>query len=389
MPKIFTFFSSKFHCLRRTEEQRVFEERLFIEGLQREELKIVEKINQTIPSEELAVKFVLQELDAIRIGDMLNQDFTKKSGFHHAQYLGALEKFGEVEEELDKIQIILFSFLNKIANEKIMFQTNREILDRVMEYWEIGKYSEEGKLFIEEEQETPLTINPKTTNFSLKPYLKKIQKDVMNKLVTVDEKIQNLLDSYALSQKRLNEEKEEKKENQVLKEEQESKNTIYTEEKINSLMEEYSHIIEDVITGKIQPEHQNEVEIFKEHISLAAVEGNNLSFVFCAFFETKSSFSNLPVPINMMDDKSKMFLIQILNTFAKKGFSENLHDYFNKNRDVVYALATKNDMFMQYLIAFWYVWESEDKAKIKEEQKFWYAQSAANGFQPAIKKMKE
>jgi len=90
-----------------------------------------------------------------------------------------------------------------------------------------------------------------------------------------------------------------------------------------------------------------------------------------------------------MDDKSKMFLIQILNTFAKKGFSENLHDYFNKNRDVVYALATKNDMFMQYLIAFWYVWENEDKTKIKEEQKFWYAQSAANGFQPAIKKMKE
>jgi len=386
MPKIFTFFSSALHCFRRTEEQRVFEERLFIKGLKKEQIKIVKKINQTIPSEELAVKFVLQELDAIRIGDMLNQDFTKKSGFHHAQYLGALEKFTEVQKELEKIQTILFPFLNKIANEKIMSQANREILDRVMEYWEIGKYSEEGKLFVEEEKETPSTINPKTTNFSLKPYLKQIQKDVMHKLVTVDNKIQNLLDSYALSQKRA---KEEKEEEEPLKEQQESKITIYTEEKINSLMEEYSHIIEEVITGKIHPEHQNEVEVFKEHISLAAVEGNNLSFVFCAFFETKSSFSTLPVPINMMDDKSKMFLIQILNTFAKKGFSDNLHDYFNQNRDTVYALATKNDMFMQYLIAFWYVWENEDKSKIKEEQKFWYTQSAKNGFQPAIKKMEE
>jgi len=208
----------------------------------------------------------------------------------------------------------------------------------------------------------------------------------MLKLLIADDKIQNLLDSYALSQKRVKEEKEKK---EPLEELQELKIKIYTEEKINSLMEEYSHIIEEVIRGKIQPEHQNEVEIFKEHISLAAVEGNNLSFVFCAFFETKPSFSSLPMPINMMDDKSKMFLIQILNTFAKKGFSDNLHDYFNKNREAVYALATKNDMFMQYLIAFWYVWENEDKAKIKEEQNFWYAQSAKNGFQPAIEKMEE
>ena len=380
---LLNFFSSTLQCLRRTREQRTFEEKLYVIGLEKEQAIMIEKINGTIVSEELALKFVLQELDVARQGDAFSQDFVQNSGFHKAEYLGALKKFEEEKESLEEIQLLVVDFLNKISNEKTMFKVSMAMLNGVMEHWSIGKYSEEGKLFLQDElmkQELPLETEATTSSLML--FMKQVKMFIMKKLVYADDKIQDLLDAYALS-------KEEKKASVVpLKEESLNEDDttvgvkIYTEEKVNELMEEYSHIIEEIITGKINPDNNEEIQMFQEQISLAAEEGNNLASVFCAFFEGKTSF-----PITYMDDKSKIFFIEILDTFQKKGFSDSLHEYFQENRGNVYALATEKDRFMQYLIAFWYVWENDDKTKIKEEQDFWYAQSALNGFKPAMDKV--
>lgn len=381
---LLNFFSSTLQCLRRTREQRTFEEKLYVIGLEKEEAIMIEKINETIPSEELAVKFVLQELDVARQGDTFSQNFVQNSGFHKAEYLGALKKFEEDREALEEVQLLVVDFLNKISNEKTMFKVSMAMLNGVMEHWEIGKYSEEGQLFLQDElmkKELPLE---KSTPFKLMLSLKQIKMFIMEKLVYADDKIQDLLDAYALYK--------EKKKVPVssLKEEDFKENEaivvvkIYTEEKVNELMEEYSHIIEEIITGKINSSNSEEVEMFQNHMSLAAKEGNNLAFVFCAFFEGTTSF-----PITHMDDKSKIFFIEILDTFQKKGFSKSLHTYLQKNGENVYSLAKGNDKFMQYLMGFWYVWKNEDKRKIKEEQDFWYNQSALNGFNLAIEKMKK
>lgn len=375
------FFSATFQCIRRTKEQRAFEQKLYINGLEKEQIVIIQKINKIILSQDLATKFVLQELDVAHKGDTFSQNFAKKSGFHLAQYLGALGKFESEQEEIGEIQIVFLNFLDKISNEKIMFQTSMVILDGVMKHWIIGKYSEEGRLFTHEEDiNKKLPRETKSTPSTLNLYMKTI----MEKLEYADDKIQDVLDSFKKPKQEIIIEKES-----ILQKEPQTILSIYTKEKVNDLMEEYSHVIEDIITGDINPKNNKEIEIFQEEMSIAADEGNNLASVFCVFFEAKSSFTSLPLPIINMDDKSKTFFIQILSTFEEKGFSKSLKNYLDENREKVYALATSNDKFMQYLMAFWYVWENEDETKAMQEQAFWYAQSAANGFEPALQKMNE
>ena len=227
-----------------------------------------------------------------------------------------------------------------------MFQTAISILDGVMEYWEIGKYAEEDEELVHEENSE---VSTPIQEVEVRSQPDDIEKE---EIAPAEAKVK-----------------------------------IYTDEKVNDLMEKYSHVIEDIITGIINPKHVEEIAIFQEEISLATEEGNNLASVFCAFFEPKPSFPTLPLSIINMDDTSKTFFIQILTTFAAKGFSKSLKNYLYDNQDDVYILATKDDMFMQYLMAFWYVLESEDQNKALEEQEFWYKQSALNGFEPAVQKL--
>jgi len=389
------FFSSTLECIGRTKEQRAFEEKLYINGLKKEKITIIEQINKTIPSKELAMKFVLQELDFVNQGDAFSQNFAKTSGFHPAQYLGALKKFEQERPEIEKVQKPFLDFLNQITNEKLMFQTNMAILNGVMEYWEIGKYSEEGKALLSEaKSDTSVPKKEKERTSTLKDYIKKI-KTVMNKqLIYIDNKIQDLLDTFAMDkEKKVNTSTVVSKSNDIKeKEVVQEKTTIYTDEKVHELMEQYSHIIEDIITGIIEPKHVEEIALFEDKISLATEEGNSLASVFCAFFEVKSSFPTLPIPLMKMDTQGKKFFIQILTTFEAKGFSKSLQKYLKDNREEVYTLAMEDDMFMQYLIAFWYIPKSDDnkesiKSKVIEEQNFWYNRSALNGFEPAIKKV--
>lgn len=373
-----SFFSATLHCLRRTKEQRIFEEELYKKGLENEEKRMTQKLNEAIVSKDFAVKFVLQELDVARKGDTFLQYFVKKSGFHISEYSGALEKFQQEQEEIEKIQAFFLDFLNKISDDKIMFQTAMNILNGVMEHWEIGKYSKERDVIFEEEAEEEVSLVKGSSSVSLSSSLKKLKTIVMQKLLFLDKQIQNLLDTFSMPKESTVKETETVSKESVPKVE-----PLYTDADVNALMEKHSHIIQDIITGEVHPENEKEIQIFQEQISLAALEGNNLASVFCAFFEIENSF-----PISDLDDKSKMFFIKILNTFEAEGFSESLYEYFDENRETVYALATTNDRFMQYLVAFWYVLEDEDEAKALEEQHRWYSQSALNGFEPAIEKMK-
>jgi len=390
--RLFSFFSFNLHCTRRTQEQKIFEEELYHRGLEEEQKQMIQKINDTIGSKELAVKFILQELDVAQKGDTFIQYFVEKSGFHISEYSGALEKFQQEREEIEKIQSFFIIFLNKISDEETMFKTAMAILNGVMEHWEIGKYSEERELLVEEEKvlATPCVdkkVIDRKAVFSL--YLKKVKILLMGKLLTIENRLQGFLDTFSMP-KEIEERRDESSMSGYRKEdikEPEVIIKIYTDEDIDVLMEQYSHVIEEIIIGKINPKNHEEINLFKEEICLASVGGNNLASVFCAFFKVETSVHTFP--LRVMDEKSQLFFIQILNTFEEKGFSENLYEYFEENRDSVYALATKGDMFMQYLIAFWYVLEDEDESNILKEQEFWYVQSASNGFKPAIEKMKE
>ena len=351
-----------FQCLGRTKEQKLFEERLYREGLEKELKKVIQIINtETIKSQDIALKFMLQELDILRKGDALSQKFAERSGFHLAEYLGTSQKFEEDRAEIQSVQEVLISFLDQIRDEKIMFQSAQSILNGVMEHWGIGKYSEEGKLFIKDEEiEEQPSSSKKSDVSSLSLYVKKLQDSAMDKLVYADDQIQKVLDTFASAPMEIKEEESSVKKEQPTIEKIEPTVKIYSDEKIYELMEEYSSVIEEIITGKITPEHHEQVAQFQEHIALALKEENNLASVFYPFFDSKSFSSTIDSPIIKMDAKSKKFFMNILNSFEKRGFSVNLYRYLDENQETVYALATQGDEFMHYLIDFWYE-QSESK----------------------------
>ncbi len=374
MQLLINFFSPMFQCLGRTKEQRLFEERLYKDGLKKEIKKVMQTINtEIIKSKDIALKFMLQELDILRKGDVASQKFVERSGFHLAEYLGASQKFEEDRAEIQKVQELFLSFLDQIHDKKMMFQSAYSILNGVMEHWEIGKYSEEGKLFIKDEEiEEQPSSSKKSDVSSLSLYVRKLQDSAMDKLVYADDKIQKVLDTFSSTHMETKQEEStvKQEESTVKKEEPHIEKVeptvkIYSDEKIYELMEEYSSVIEEIIIGKITPEHHQQVIQFQEHIALALKEENNLASVFYPFFDSKSFSPTIDFPIKEMDDKSKKFFIDILNSFEKRGFSINLHKYLDENQEDVYILASKGDKFMQYLIDFWYE-QSASKGKVEE-----------------------
>ncbi len=348
-----------FHLNKKTKEQKLFEERLYREGLEREIEKIIETINlKTIKSKDIATKFILQELDILRRGDIDSQRFVEESGFHLAEYLGASQKFQEDKEKIREVQDIFLSFLDKIYSEKLMFESAKKILNGIMEHWEIGKYSEEGQLFIKDNQNrNSRNSKERPTKSSLSLDFKKLKKTIMDKLIYLDNQIQKLLDTFSSVPMHIEQEQPRvKNENKESIKDIESTPKIYTDKRVYELMEEYSLVIEEIIIGNIAPDNQKDVVEFKKHIVLALKEGNNLASVFYPFLDIGKY---IDFPITKMEDKSKKLFVDIIKSFKKRGFSVNLHKYLYDNKEDVYMLASKGDIFMQYLVDFWYKQKDE------------------------------
>jgi len=96
-----------------------------------------------IESKELALQFILEELDAARNGNKKAEDFVLNSGFNPYEYIGALEKttWEGDESELEHVQLYLRHFMTKISDIDLMVELSVSVVDKIMKKWEIGKYS--------------------------------------------------------------------------------------------------------------------------------------------------------------------------------------------------------------------------------------------------------
>ncbi len=344
MNSVSYFFKNILTCMGKTTKQREFEEKLQIDGVRNLIDKTFETVNNTIFSKELATKFVLQELDVAQYGDNISQNFAHNSGFEPHEYQGALEKFNENENELAVIELVFSDFLENISNKKLLTETTITLLDKIMQHWKIGKYSVE------------------------KPIQKPIEKSL---------KIEEVIEKKELIEERI----------EVIQK-NDSSPLVYDAQTVNHLMEEYSDIIKNIIRGQHNLKEKPRINEFKEHMSIAGEAGNPIATVFCCFYKQESS-STLPLPITQMSEESIKFFIEILDTFYREGFSEPLMDYLEDNNNEVWELATNGDMYMQYLLGLWYVCDEMTPSECLNAQKFWYEQSARNGFKLAIRKMQE
>jgi len=282
-------------CIRETTEERAFNLQLRNDGLKIAIEQCLEEINGAIPSKEVAIKFVLQELDFAEKENLFSQEFLTQSGFHPLEYKNALERFKDSQEELLHIQTILDNFLRKIKNEKEMINVSMGLLKKVMYRWEIGKYSLARG---EHEEQT------------IEPHKEEEQEDI--------------------------------EENNTIENIEEPPKTLqYDSKRVNQLMEEYSDIIGDIITGKENPKEKARIEAFKEHITLASIEKeSDHAIVLACFYEHKEPYNlNLPIQVSDMSDVSVNFLKSILQGFAKQGFSQSFLKYAEENSQEIYDLT--------------------------------------------------
>ena len=276
-----------------TKEEREFNAQVRRDGLEIAINRCLQEINQTIPSKELAIKFVLQELDFAQKEEILPLNFIFNSGFHQLEYQDATGRFKESEEELLKIQTISDNFLKNIKNEKEIIYTLTKIIEAIMYRWEIGKYAPARG---ENEEKIEEINEPKVENY------------------------------------------EEK--NVIIEEIEEPKPIEYDSDRVNHLMEEYSDIIGDIITGIANPKEESRIEEFKEHISKASLEGqSDHAVVLSCFYQHKEPYNTmLPIKASEMNSNSLSFLRSILKGFAKQGFSEPFLDYAEENQEEIYSL---------------------------------------------------
>lgn len=103
---------------------------------------IAEYVNQKISSEDVAIQFILEEIEAASQGNELARIFAENSGFDEDDYIGAMyNSFEEVDGEDGPQQEILNLCMMLYPNQDLMADLRMKTVDNIMKHWKLGKYS--------------------------------------------------------------------------------------------------------------------------------------------------------------------------------------------------------------------------------------------------------
>lgn len=141
------FFDSLFGKEERSQADIDFENRVRNDGAQYAGKRLADIINEKITSKELAIQFILEELDAASQGNGFAKNFVKNSGFEPNQYMGAMKKtkWEGDPSKLEELQLFYRIFLVKIADIDLMVKLSTVIVDNIMKIWKLGKYADTAK----------------------------------------------------------------------------------------------------------------------------------------------------------------------------------------------------------------------------------------------------
>jgi len=103
---------------------------------------LAEYINQKISSEDIAMQFVLEELEAANKGNEMAKLFASTSGFDEDDYMGAMHNsFEEVDGPGGPQQLILNLCMMVYPDQNLMAELRIKAVDNIMKDWQLGKYS--------------------------------------------------------------------------------------------------------------------------------------------------------------------------------------------------------------------------------------------------------
>jgi len=305
----------------RPKEDIDFENQVKNDGYEYAGKRIGDLLNEKITSKDLAKQFVLEELDAARQGSDYAKTFVKNSGFKSVEYVGAMNKTRWEGDESELEHLQLF----------------------------------------------------------LRAFLMKISDiDLMVKISTavVDE----IMKRWGLGKyENLNIQSDTSQDiNEVLEQ------FDFSDEKVEELIQEYSDVIHNIITGLASIGSMERMNHFAELMAMAALKGQYKGIAYSCFVNhTDIMAKYLPISIDKMNEKAFDYFLTLLNNYAQFGFSKSLKKYLKNNKQNAEKLANSGNKYAQFLIGFWHVFDERETNHLINRMK-WYEKSALNGYLPAI-----
>ena len=122
-----------------------FRKQVEIDGVDQAGFRVTQVMHQKLsPSREVALQFVLEELDAARQGNVQSKKFAAESGFDVSEYHGALAKTSWVGEvsDLEEMQQFKAAFAYHLKDDiDLMVGLSLSVVDWTMKDWFFGKYA--------------------------------------------------------------------------------------------------------------------------------------------------------------------------------------------------------------------------------------------------------
>ncbi len=121
-------------------------EKLIVDdGIEHATDRFVQIIAQKLPTRQVAYRFILEELDGASKGNAASQRFARESGIASAEYLGALSRSTPEVDGPEGPQQLLLGLSLQISDRDQMADFRCKIDDKIMQSFQLGKYSQEDK----------------------------------------------------------------------------------------------------------------------------------------------------------------------------------------------------------------------------------------------------
>ena len=99
-----------------------------------------QEVMKRIGSYDVALQFVLEEIEAASSGNAIAINFAKNSGFSESDYKGAMHNsFDEVDGPAGPQQFLL-GFVMQLSDIDLMVRLRVATVDKIMQDWNLGKY---------------------------------------------------------------------------------------------------------------------------------------------------------------------------------------------------------------------------------------------------------
>jgi hypothetical protein len=124
-----------------SKKKSAFEQQVISDGIEHASTRVAQEILTKIGSYEVALQFVLEEIEAASQGNKKALDFVKNSGFSESEYSGAMNNSFDEVDGPGGPQLMLLNFVTQISDIDLMVSLRVAAVDKIMQTWQLGRYS--------------------------------------------------------------------------------------------------------------------------------------------------------------------------------------------------------------------------------------------------------